>query len=115
MNDIKCPYCNEELEIDHDDGYGYSEDEVFEQECGKCGMNFIYTTSILFSYCPEKAPCLNGEPHSWKDIVGVPPGYQKNKHHCSCCDKVEEKDDSLKYDGKTDSWIKKEPPNDRTE
>lgn len=61
MRDINCPYCGEGIEINHDDGYGYEEDEVFQQECGKCGMNFTYTTSISFYYSAEKAPCLNGE------------------------------------------------------
>ncbi len=26
----ECPYCNEEIEINHDDGCGYQEDEVHE-------------------------------------------------------------------------------------
>ena len=31
--DVECPYCGAELEINHDDGYGYEEDGIYEQEC----------------------------------------------------------------------------------
>ena len=28
MYDVECPYCGAEIEINHDDGYGYEEDET---------------------------------------------------------------------------------------
>lgn len=104
LNDISCPYCDEEIKINHDDGYGYEEGKVFQQECRHCDMIFIYTTSMHFYYDANKAPCLNGEKHSWRDIQGYPPGYQSNRQHCEYCDKEECKNDKLKYDPQTDKW-----------
>jgi glutaredoxin len=31
--DIECPYCEKQQEIDHDDGYGYDEDQAHKQTC----------------------------------------------------------------------------------
>jgi len=106
-NDTNCPYCDEGIEINHEDGYGYEEGKIYEQKCEHCEKNFTYTTGILYVYQPEKAPCLNGEPHSWKDIQGYPSGYQSNRQRCEWCDREALKDGSLKYDGKTDTWILK--------
>jgi len=58
MSDVKCPYCGEEQEINHDDGYGYEEDGDYEQECEHCEKTFNFTTSISFSY---DVYCLDGE------------------------------------------------------
>ena len=33
MKDVDCPYCKAEQDINHDDGYGYEEDGMYEQEC----------------------------------------------------------------------------------
>jgi len=108
MTDVECPYCGEEVEIDHDDGYGYEEGEIFQQECEHCGKVFTYTTSITYYHDAYKAPCLNGEPHSWKDIYGYPTGYQSNRQRCEYCNEESLKDATLQYDSKTDTWIKKE-------
>ena len=107
MTSVDCPYCGKEVGINHDDGYGYEEGEVYEQECEHCGKTFVYTTGILYVYHPEKAPCKNGEEHSWKDVQGYPSGYQSNWHICEWCNKKELKDETLKYDYKTDKWVKK--------
>jgi hypothetical protein len=85
MSDIECPYCEAELEINHDDGYGYAEDEVYEQECGNCRKTFGYTTSITFYYEARKLPCQNGEPHAWKKIIGWPKEYFENAYRCQHC------------------------------
>ena len=47
MYDVECPYCGKEQEICHDDGYGYDESEIYEQECDDCGRCYTYTTSII--------------------------------------------------------------------
>jgi len=106
MEDIQCPYCEEFLNICHDDGYGYEEGEVFHQECDFCKKIFTYTTSTIHVYDVSKAPCLNGENHDWQDVQGYPLGWQSNRKRCSYCDIVELKDKSLKYDSKTDAWVK---------
>jgi glutaredoxin len=107
MRDIECPYCKEEVEIDHDDGYGYEEGKVFNQECEHCNKTFTYTTSISYCHEAQQAPCLNGEEHKWKDIHGYPMGYQSNRQRCEYCDEEGFKDVTLKYDGKNDIWVKK--------
>ena len=48
--DVRCPYCNKQQEIVHDDGYGYAEDILHEQHCGDCDNVFDYETTITFSY-----------------------------------------------------------------
>ncbi len=59
MNYPECPYCGHAQEINHDDGYGYDEGEVYHQECSLCGSIFAYTTSITFEYDLLPAPCMN--------------------------------------------------------
>lgn len=86
MSDVECPYCGEEQEINHDDGYGYSEDEVYEQQCPRCERNFVYHTHIHFSYNVGKAPCLNGGKHTYKPSMTYPKQYTKMR--CSVCDAV---------------------------
>lgn len=75
MYDVECPYCGAEQDICHDDGYGYDEDRLHEQECGQCEKKFVYTTSISFHYEAEKADCLNGAEHDMKPVVHVPRYY----------------------------------------
>lgn len=72
MSDVNCPYCDEELEINHDDGYGYDQDETHNQECSNCNKVFTYTTRIMFHYSVSKSFCLNGGEHSWKASNTVP-------------------------------------------
>ena len=64
--DINCPYCDAELNICHDDGQGFKEDVAYEMECSECEKNFVYYTSISYSYSSHKADCLNGQPHNLK-------------------------------------------------
>ena len=59
MKDTNCPYCNAEIDIDHDDGEGFEEGVGHEQECPECEQTFVYYTSISFSYSTHKADCLN--------------------------------------------------------
>lgn len=71
-NDVRCPYCNEWQEINHDDGYGYGEDIRYEQECGNCSLTFTFNTYILFLYEAHMAPCLNGQPHDLYNVQHSP-------------------------------------------
>lgn len=84
MNDIECPYCDVMQEINHDDGYGYAEDETFQQECDDCGKTFTFTTSISFYYSTEKADCLNGSDHKFKPTETYPKRCTRMK--CEMCD-----------------------------
>ncbi len=58
MSDVNCPYCNAEQEINHDDGYGYEEDDHHEQRCVSCDKEFEFTTSIMYhynTYCKDES------------------------------------------------------------
>lgn len=83
MADTECPYCGAEQEINHDDGYGYEEDELHEQQCSECEKQFVYTTAISFHHHASKADCLNGSPHDYKKTSTYPPEYAKLR--CSMC------------------------------
>ena len=87
MYDVKCPYCGYGQEINHDDGVGYEEDTIHQQDCTNCNKTFTYTTSISYYYDAEKAPCLNGEFHDWQPVVGIPESVFKNRFRCSYCEK----------------------------
>lgn len=75
--DTNCPYCGADVEINHDDGYGYSEDDLHQQECGDCGKTFTYTTAIHFSYRARKADCLNGAEHQYQRTKTYPPEFAR--------------------------------------
>lgn len=87
MKDCECPYCGSEIEICHDDGYGYEEDHTYKQECYNCGKTFTYTTSISFSYDTAKADCLNeGGKHIWKPTRTFP--RCATRMCCTTCDEM---------------------------
>ncbi|MCT4181764.1 hypothetical protein HZP54_17610 [Elizabethkingia anophelis] len=92
MSDVKCPYCGEEQEINHDYGYGYEEDVVFNQQCDDCDKTFVYTTYVSFSHNAEKADCLNGSDHNWKPQITFP--KQFTKMVCTMCDETRKPTDS---------------------
>lgn len=75
MHDVNCPYCNASQEIDHDDGYGFDESEIFEQQCHKCEKYFSFTTQISFHYTVRKADCLNDGEHQYEKTVTFPEEY----------------------------------------
>jgi len=58
MSDVKCPYCGEDQEINHDDGYGYSECDEHEQCCVSCNKYFKFTTLISYDY---EVLCQDGD------------------------------------------------------
>lgn len=106
MREVTCPYCGKRVEINHDDGYGYTEGETYQQECDKCNKTFVYYTTKILCYDVYKAPCLNGEDHCWEDVQGAPEGYQSNRKRCKWCNKDEWKYPELRYDVLKDAWYK---------
>lgn len=82
--DIECPYCQEDQDINHDDGYGFEEDTVFRQTCRYCDKTFVYSTGTLFVYYPEKADCLNDAEHNYKLTTTYPKEYSMMR--CTMCD-----------------------------
>lgn len=83
MKDVECPYCGHEQDINHDDGYGYSESEIHNQQCSNCDKYFTFTTSISFYYEVGKADCLNGSNHNWQPTITYP--KYMTKMHCPDC------------------------------
>lgn len=81
--DTKCPYCGAGVEINHDDGYGFAEYDLHEQECSVCGKVFVYTTMIHFSYTTYKADCLNGGEHNYRKTATFPP--EAARLRCTQC------------------------------
>ena len=61
MNDIECPYCGYEMEVCHDDGFGYEEGVPHEMECSECEKSFAFYTTISFDYEAIETPCKNGD------------------------------------------------------
>ena len=78
MSDVKCPYCSAKQDINHDDCYGYEEDQEYEQNCRECGKTFIFITSIMYHY---NVKCQEGD-HDMKPFGDEYPGM----YECSKCD-----------------------------
>lgn len=87
--DIQCPYCKADQEICHDDGMGYDEEVMHDQECSKCEKVFGFHTSIIYYYEPFQVCCFNGEDHKWKSSPTIPPYYPDRKM-CTECGTVEQ-------------------------
>ena len=79
--DVECPYCGEDLEINHDGDQ--EEDQMYEQECRECLKIFVYTVSIIVDYNATKADCLNGAPHKYKRTKTYPLEFAKMR--CTDC------------------------------
>ena len=82
MSDVNCPYCGASQEIDHDDGYGYEEDEQFEQECDSCEKEFKFKTSIIYHYNVE---CQDDE-HDIEVTTGHYNYKPYTRKECKNCD-----------------------------
>ena len=82
--DLECPYCEKELDICHDDGFGYQEGVKHKMECPHCQKKFVFETSISFYYEPEKADCLNTGKHDYKLTKTHPKEFSRMR--CSICD-----------------------------
>lgn len=107
MYDAECPYCGKEVEINHDDGYGYEENKTYEQECCHCGKTFAYTTAVSFYHELYEAPCMNGGEHKWKQMHGAPTGYFENLQRCEYCDEKSKINPDLEYDFDTNTQMSK--------
>jgi hypothetical protein len=84
MSRVNCPYCGKEQSIDHDDGYGYDENEIHSQFCDGCDKYFGYTTYISFDYDVFETPCLNEDSeHNYHLNRGFP-DFLSNME-CSMC------------------------------
>lgn len=80
--DVECPNCEQWVDIDHEDGYGYTEGVKHSQQCPECDYTFVYTTHISFDYESVKSECLNGGDHDWCKQITYPKEYTLME----CCD-----------------------------
>lgn len=83
-HDYECPYCGLEM-IYTSDPIG--DGDTINDECEKCGKKFIVTCSYSVSYDTHQADCLNGGPHNFRPIIGVPKEYFENRVSCKDCGK----------------------------
>jgi hypothetical protein len=81
--DVLCPYCGTPQDINHDDGYGYEEDQLHQQECRECEKTFAYTTTIATYYKTYQADCLNDGEHQWERTKTYPPEFARLR--CKTC------------------------------
>ena len=82
MSDVTCPYCGTLQEINHDDGYGYEEDEQYEQRCECCAKSFKFTTAISYDY----TVLCQDEDHKIVENISEYPGYKYSHKYCIKCD-----------------------------
>ena len=82
-DDVECPYCGAGQDICHDDGYGYEEDMLHEQQCPECEKYFTFTTTIIFYYTSQKADCLNGGEH---EMIDRPSTFYPDRKLCKNCE-----------------------------
>ncbi len=86
MNDLYCPYCDEDLGSHVDDCH--SQDVQYEHQCPKCDKNFVFTIEYYPSFTSNKADCLNGKEHKFEQITGVPKELFKDKYRCKDCSEM---------------------------
>jgi transposase-like protein len=88
MFDLQCPYCEAEIDVNRNDGFGCSDGCKDQMECETCNKIFIFYTSISFNYAPFKADCLNGGDHIWKISETIPEKFAYEK--CMTCGEPKE-------------------------
>lgn len=93
--DMECPYCGAGQTVCHDDGEGYTEDELHQHTCNKCQKAFIFTTVTSHSYYPAKADCLNEATHNYQ-LTKTTPKYLA-KYRCTMCDDIDYKATQFYY------------------
>lgn len=85
MDTVTCPYCDEDVELNHDDGKHYDEDRSEETQCSSCDKYFMVSAFCLWTFEANKADCLNDGDHDWQKIRGWPVGHFENRRRCSVC------------------------------
>ena len=84
MADFDCPYCGAPQEVCHDDGAGYTEGQRHEQTCHACDKTYVFETTIVLYYEPQKADCLHGSPHDLEITKTWPKKFARMR--CKTCD-----------------------------
>ncbi|MCK5616941.1 hypothetical protein KAR91_84545 [Candidatus Pacearchaeota archaeon] len=98
-----CPYCEELTEFDDSDMY--ESNEHYEVECNHCKKTFQVYLEYEKLFTPNATPCLNGEDHAWRQIVGAPSIHFKGKYLCTHCDARKEVKSELATKEEWDSYF----------
>lgn len=83
MSTVNCPYCNHEQEVCHDDGHGYEEGKLHEEECLACEKAFGFHTHVSLYYDVSKVDCWNDADHDYQLTTTIPRCYTSMR--CSMC------------------------------
>lgn len=81
-DNLICPYCGYEDQ----DSWELSESSD-NYTCGDCSKNFTYNSSVSRTFTSQKADCLNGAEHNWRDWHNVLPELKQRS--CRTCNKRE--------------------------
>lgn len=83
-HDLYCPYCDAEIEVCNDDGFGLDESRPWPMDCPHCSNVFVFRSSVSWTYVAMRADCLNGGEHNMTSYRHYPryyPGWQ----YCETC------------------------------
>lgn len=83
MKDLQCPYCNHDIDLRLDDGFGYDEDVKWQYECPSCEKSFYFTTTISISHEAFPAPCIDSGEHNFEMTWTIPRKYSRLR--CAVC------------------------------
>lgn len=106
QEDVSCPYCGSWQDICKDDGRGYRDEEQLEEECEKCGKNFLVQVSVSFNYSSQEAPCKNGQPHEWRQIVGYPKEHFIGRFECTYCHEEDRREEEKRRAAMQSLYVK---------
>jgi DNA-directed RNA polymerase subunit RPC12/RpoP len=91
---VECPYCGLDFEVNTDDGRHYQDGESLEEECPHCDMMVMVSSSVSWYREASKADCLNGiSDHDWTEWSKHWPVEENTKWYarrrCNDCEKEE--------------------------
>lgn len=90
--EVTCPYCEQEFDVDTDDGRHYKDGESEPEECPNCEKTVLVASSCSWYREAEKADCLNGSDHPWSEWTthwvgekGENEGKFYERRYCTTC------------------------------
>lgn len=94
-DDIECPYCHKDFEVDTDDGRHYGDGESEQDSCPHCDKRIMIYSSCSWWSEASAADCLNDlAPHQWSDWVRHHPTTDFTQWYstriCNVCDEKEQ-------------------------
>lgn len=95
-DEVTCPYCKEDFEVNTDDGAHYKDGESQEDTCPNCDKRLMIYSSCSWDREAQAADCLNTGKHPWSEWTTLWIG-EKEEHlgqfyerrYCSDCNDEE--------------------------